>query len=167
MFYFGTTRGKRPLLLWLFILILPLSLSLSVTQAKRVEESLRDRLHPIILRRTKDFVMKSILPPKYEFVITLFPEARELEQYRSECQTITERVGNRDGSSKKDSDIKGILPELMSLRLLCSNGSADLKEESNDPESNTTPSTVIAPEQAEELLQQSIKLKVRNSPKHL
>ncbi len=110
--------------------------------------------------------MKSILPPKYEFVITLFPEARELEQYRSECQTITERVGNRVGSSKKDSDMKGILPELMSLRLLCSNGSADLKEESNDPESNT-PSTIIAPEQAEELLQQSIKLKVRNSPKHL
>jgi hypothetical protein len=111
--------------------------------------------------------MKSILPPKHDYIITLTPQRTEWEFYRSECQAILNRIGQRQPLPKKsqnmDKEVQGILPELMSLRLLCSNGSSsmDINEEStNTIDNNNSGANTVSPEQADMFLNNSIKLKV-------
>ena len=111
---------------------------------------LRHHLSNILLRRTRDDVMSSILPPKKSYLLFCPLTSQQKLQYICEKEKIctTLDVNGKEGSSP--SNVKGILPNLLRLRQI-SNG----MEVEGD--GSATPSVTVAHE-----LQASNKLTVLN-----
>ena len=73
---------------------------------------LREKLKRIMIRRTKDEVMQSILPPRVELIIRVGLNSIQKSQY-------IEEISSLDGETTSDSQYKTFLPKLLKLRLLC------------------------------------------------
>ena len=79
---------------------------------------LKNHLSSIFIRRSSDSVLKSILPPRKDFVLYCLLPTQQQELYRNECSKITAEMTKSSGIV----NVKGILPNLLNLRIICSTG---------------------------------------------
>ena len=99
---------------------------------------LKNHLSSIFMRRSSDSVFKSILPPKREFIMYCFLQTQQQEQYRNECTKIISELSQNECNDKTFT--RGILPNLLKLRIICSTGkkqfitTENVKVQSNDNE---------------------------------
>ena len=88
--------------------------------ARQQEEALMKKLSSIILRRTKDSIMKHLLPNKHEYVLSPVLTRLQRQYYTKECEDIIQSLGS---SNLHNSNLlTSILPKLLTLRLICSKG---------------------------------------------
>ena len=73
---------------------------------------LREKLKRIMIRRTKDEVMQSILPPRVELILRVGLNGTQKSQY-------IEEISSLNVENNLDNQFKTFLPKLLRLRLLC------------------------------------------------
>lgn len=83
----------------------------------RAEEALRQRLAPLILRRTKRMVLQQILPPCFRVLIGIQLSAADREQYQSVASSLVSESG---ADSSVNSSTNWVLSRILKARQSCS-----------------------------------------------
>ena len=92
---------------------------------------LKRLLSYILLRRTQDSVLGSILPPRTDYTIQCYLQKEQKELYINESKKILDNLLNDEQSrqinntDKNKSPMNGVLSQLLKLRLICNNSSND------------------------------------------
>jgi SNF2 family DNA or RNA helicase len=84
----------------------------------------------ILLRRTQDSVLGSILPPRTDYTIQCYLQKEQKELYIDESKKILDNLLNEqsrqiNNTDKNKSTMNGVLSQLLKLRLICNNSSND------------------------------------------
>ena len=79
-------------------------------------EKLKQRLGRILLRRTRDTVLKAILPPRRDFVVSCALSPSQRECYLREAKHL---IGGVEERAAEDGKGPAVLPAIMKLRQVC------------------------------------------------
>ncbi len=166
-----------------FVLFVRKNIKLVSLQRSVCEAQLRDKLVPILLRRTKEAVLASSLPPRREFVVRCALTDLQRAKYMrlavqllkgegaviameedssgalaASCSSVV--LGEVEGRRKAPAT--GVLPHLMAMRLCCDCSlEADTDHRAAADLSSVQP--VLTPDELQQLFLNSTKLKVSSS----
>jgi SNF2 family DNA or RNA helicase len=82
------------------------------TEGCAAADELKARLSKILIRRTHDDILRFILPPRRELIVSIELSPQQRTEYIIEMQKISDEL-------KCASDIKSVLPTLSKLRQIC------------------------------------------------
>lgn len=91
--------------------------------------TLKRLLSYILLRRTQDAVLGSILPPRTDYTILCNLQNEQKELYINESNTILNNLSNCEEETNK-AKMNNVLSQLLKLRLICNNSSNKSSNES-------------------------------------
>jgi SNF2 family DNA or RNA helicase len=86
-------------------------------------ERLKTHLQKILIRRTREDILRFILPPRRELVVSISLSSLQQEEYLNETKGIMNTL--RDTSI---SEVKSVLPTLSKLRQICTKSYSGLSE---------------------------------------
>lgn len=88
------------------------------TEVCEAADELKARLSRILIRRTHDDILRFILPPRRELIVSIELSSQQRAEYMIEMQKISDEL-------KCASDMKSVLPTLSKLRQICTKSIKD------------------------------------------